>query len=301
MRILGISIGLLIACSLAGMLWQHLRYLGMRRDIVQDRQPLLHPASAFHAVTFLQLRDGSDLVEELRKFKEQLETGHGAQLVYAGKVVVDVLPSSQLEAEFGKVAWNAVVLVQHPSRAAFDTVSASAGYRELLSGFQRSYTYGLKRGPVLNLLIPQFLLAKRALQIVTRAPSHYPMRRSDAAPDEGRGRILEALQAETELGAKAVLIVNLLKNGTAEERAANSSYGQSMLGMMAEGGYGPMHMGRAVSVEGEAKFDSVALVYYPGVAYFAEMAQSTFFRGIIGGKRLGDTQVSITVPLLDKL
>ena len=40
-------------------------------------------------------------------------------------------------------------------------------------------------------------------------------------------------------------VVNLLKNGTAEEQAANRAYGLAMLGAMAEGGYGPMHAGRA--------------------------------------------------------
>ncbi len=88
---------------------------------------------------------------------------------------------------------------------------------------------------------------------------------------------------------------------SAEQSAANSGYGSEMLGLMAEMGNGPMHMGRAVTLEGDADFDNVIIVYYPGVDYFAEMIQSEFFTGIVGGKQLGDTLSSPTVPLLPHL
>ena len=74
-----------------------------------------------------------------------------------------------------------------------------------------------------------------------------------------------------------------------------------MMDGMAEGGYGPMHIGSAVRLESDFDFEEVTLVYYPGVEFFADMARSTFFRGIIGGKTLGDTQTSLTVPILDRL
>jgi hypothetical protein len=45
----------------------------------------------------------------------------------------------------------------------------------------------------------------------------------------------------------------------------------------------------------------VAIVYCPGVQFFADMLRSEFFQGIIGGKQLGDTQAVITVPILDLL
>ena len=35
------------------MLWQHVRYLRARRDIVQDRQSMLYSGDSFHVVTFL--------------------------------------------------------------------------------------------------------------------------------------------------------------------------------------------------------------------------------------------------------
>jgi len=74
-----------------------------------------------------------------------------------------------------------------------------------------------------------------------------------------------------------------------------------LLAAMAETGNGPIHLGRAVTLEGDADFDNVILVYYPGVEYFSELVQSKFFTGIVGGKQLGDTQSTITVPLLPHL
>jgi len=68
---------------------------------------------------------------------------------------------------------------------------------------------------------------------------------------------------------------------------------------IAEMGNGPTHIGEAVTLEGEADFDQVVIVYYPGVEYFAEMIQSEFFAGIVGGKQ--DTLSSPTVPSLPHL
>ena len=58
---------------------------------------------------------------------------------------------------------------------------------------------------------------------------------------------------------------------------------------------------RAARGQGEAEFENVVLVYYPGVRFFADMVQSEFFQGIVGDKQLGDTQSTITVPVLDRL
>ena len=43
----------------AAALWQHLRYLEIRRERVDDRQPLLHRGSAFHGVVLLKVADGA--------------------------------------------------------------------------------------------------------------------------------------------------------------------------------------------------------------------------------------------------
>jgi hypothetical protein len=62
-----------------------------------------------------------------------------------------------------------------------------------------------------------------------------------------------------------------------------------------------MHLGNAVTLEGDAVFDDIAIVYYPGVEYFAEMIQSEFFTDIVGAKQLGDMLSSPSVPLLPHL
>jgi hypothetical protein len=45
----------------------------------------------------------------------------------------------------------------------------------------------------------------------------------------------------------------------------------------------------------------IRIVYYAGVDYVARMFGSQFFQGILGDEQLGDTTVSPTVPILDKL
>jgi hypothetical protein len=109
------------------------------------------------------------------------------------------------------------------------------------------------------------------------------------------------LRAETELGAHAVVVVNLVKEGTPEQRAADRRYGMSVFGAMAEGGYGPLHVGRAVRIERDTDYDRIVFVYYPGADFFADMVQSEFFQSIYGDKQLEDTQAVITALILDRL
>ena len=92
-----------------------------------------------------------------------------------------------------------------------------------------------------------------------------------------------------------------MKEGSSAQREANSGYGFEMMGLLAEMGMGPTHIGKAVTLEGDAAFDTVAIVYYPGVEFFADMVQSEFFTGISSGKQLGDTLSSPSVPLLPHL
>ena len=74
-----------------------------------------------------------------------------------------------------------------------------------------------------------------------------------------------------------------------------------MLSVRADVGNGPMHLGQAITLEGEADFDNVTIVYYPGVQYFADMIRSEFFTSIVRGKQLADTLSAPTVPLLPHL
>lgn len=299
MQIAWIAAALLLSATLVAMAWQHLRYCRARREIVQDRQPLLHGKDVFHVVSFLRVAAGADVVEALRKLEAETGSVPGVRWVYAGVVVVNGLGSSQVGAD---VDWNAVVLLQYPSRRVYDEVSASQTHRQALSRFEKTYSHGFVRSRWLNLLIPQLLLARRAVQILTRAPSHFPfVPAAEEELAEADARRIRQLRAARERGGRAVVVVNLVQRGTPAQREADRGYVGRMMGLMAEGGHGPMHIGRAVTLEGTARFDQVALVYYPGVEYFAAMAGSRFFRGIVGGKQLGDTQASVTVPVLDAL
>ena len=49
------SLFLALGASLliAAVAWQHLRYLRVRRERLEDRQPLFYSGGAFHTVTFL--------------------------------------------------------------------------------------------------------------------------------------------------------------------------------------------------------------------------------------------------------
>ena len=179
------------------------------------------------------------------------------------------------------------------------------------SSFASSYALGMRRSPWFNAAIPIGLLGIRIVDIVKRRPSRYPfqpVQELDRFPQpsgpetlEQRSRLVDGLLANREYGRDAVVVLNFSKDGDAEQRDANSGYTSEMFGLMAEVGCGPTHYGKAVTLEGRAEFDRVAIVYYPGVEYFAEMVQSEFFTGIVGGKQLGDTLASPTVPLLPYL
>jgi hypothetical protein len=293
-----ILFAVILVATFVAMLWQHQRYLGIRREVAQDRQPLLYGGGAFHVVTFLRVAEGVDAIEAVRDLKRVTEGVGGGEWIYAGKVALEGRASSQLE----DVEWSAIVVAQFPSRDAYAEAAVSPTWRQALAGFEASYSHGLDRSAWVNLAIPHFLLARRGVQLVTREGSFFPFEPTpdEALPAEVRHRIDQLLR-ERELGAKAVVVVNLIKKGTSEQQARDRAYGWRMIGAMAERGCGPMHMGRAVTLEGDADFDDVAIVYYPGVAYFAEMLGSSFFQGIIGDKQLGDTQATITVPILSLL
>jgi hypothetical protein len=197
------------------------------------------------------------------------------------------------------------VLVQHPSRASYDATARSATYQSALAAFPESYSIGADRSVLLNVAIPQLLLAVRTHQLVTRKPSLYPLVASEevaTGPRAVRGaEARAAFESVRELGEEAVVVVNLLKGGTPEQRKADTAYGLAMARGFAEGAHGPMHMARAVTLEGDAQFDRVALVYYPGVDYFQQLVGSTFFNGIVDGKQPGDTLAAPTVPVLSRL
>ena len=296
-------LGVALAAVVAAMVWQHLRYLDARRNVLHDLQDVFHSDEALHAVTFLELAPGADLFDAVRPLRAATDAFPGARTVYAGKVAMNALSSTQLiDAIGGATAWDAVVLAQFDDRVTYYASREDEAVRAALAGFATTYTHGMKRPPVANLLLPQMLLASTFAQAVTFRPSVLPFEPASVDPVataawERRQRLL----AERELGRDAILVANLLQDGAPEEVAANEAYGRAMLGVMARGGHGPMHLGAAVTLEGDAAFDGVILVYYPGVRYFHDLTGSTFFGGIVGDKQLGDTQATVTVPILHLL
>lgn len=298
MKLVLLALVALLLAAVAAMTWQHLRYLDARRSLVQDMQPLLYGSDAFHVVTYLRTAPGADVIDAVRKFKGETESFEGVRWVYAGKVVATPLQSERL----GATEWIAVVVLQYPSRDGYEEAARSETLRQALGRFEATYSHGFERGALLNLMLPQLLLARRVGQIVTRAPSNFPfVPVPESELPERADRISERLRSERELGAEAIAIVNLVRRGTPEQQAADAEYGSSMIGAMAEGGYGPMHFAKAITVEGDHQFDRVAIVYYPGVEFFASLVGSEFFQGIIGGKQLGDSLSAITVPILPLL
>ena len=285
----------LTAAALAVMLLQHLHYLSVRRHAAQDRQSLFYGKDAFHVVTFLKVREGADVIEAVRRFKQ--ETAGQGQWIYAGKVVVNV-PSAQI----GLIEWSAVALVQYPSRKAYETDAASEVYASALAEFERWYAQGARRNPVANLMLPQALLLKKLARAATFAKSAYPFTPVDPARLPARGsEMMRRLRAESTLGARAAVVVNLVKRGSAAQDRSDARYVGAMQDLMAERGYGPLHLAKAEALPGNFDFDNVAIVYYPGTNYFADMFGSTFYQRILPNKQLGDNQSTITVPILDLL
>ena len=89
-------------------------------------------------------------------------------------------------------------------------------------------------------------------------------------------RVADLLRLRS-LNDEALVVFNLIKPGTAEQRAADATYGRKMMTRMARLGHGPMHIGEAVTIEGDASFEQAVVVYYPGAGYFAELLGSQFF------------------------
>jgi hypothetical protein len=301
MRFISLLILALMAVLLIAMGWQHFRYLNWRRAAAQDHQPLLHSSSAFHVISYLRLEPGDDLAESLAKTREALEGAGGSQWIYAGKVVLMGLRSSQL----GEAQWDAIVMAQYDSREAYDAVARSNAHSQAFAHFAASYHHGMQRSAALNLAMPMLFLGIRVADIVNGVPVIDP---HDRASDEvlaGRGLTLHqnspALEAARAYNEDAVVVFNLALSGGAAEQEANRAYGRKMVGLFAANGHGPSHIGKSVTIEGDAEFDDVNIVYYPGIDYLISLMQSKFYNGIVGGKQLGDTQAIPTVPILDRL
>ncbi len=301
MRIAFKVIAALLVVALAAITAQEYRYAKLRHDVVADRQAIFHSASVFHVVTLLTLSTEQELLSAVGSFVDVSEDV-GGHIVYAGKVF-----QSGSSRQVADENWHAFVLVQFPSQDAYVKVEEDPAYQQARAQFASSYAHGMQRSATFNLFIPVVLLSKRVTDYVTFTPNRYPFERVELSDDlpaevsDQRDLLLERLAANREYGRDAVVILNFHKEGDTSERESMGDYGDAMFDLMAESGNGPVHLGRGVTVEGDASFDNVVIVYYPGVDYLAEMLHSKYFIGIIGGKRLGDAMGMLSVPLLPHL
>jgi hypothetical protein len=283
------------------MAWQHLRYLDARRGAAQDRQSILHSTSSLHVITFLEAGEGRDLIPDISRLAKAIENDGKGKLIYAGQAGFTVA-SSRLE----PAHWNAVILTEYPSRDAYEGASQDPDYRDALSAFSQSYSHGMRRNPLLSLALPQALLALRLVDIARgnlgAAPLEpLPKPAEPSVEYEILSKRITALRDLAPVNSEAVVIFNLIQPGNSAQQAANTGYGTKMLTRMAALAHGPMHVGSAVRLEGDVDFEHVAIVYYPGADYFADLLGSRFFQDIIGDKQLGDTLAVPTVPILSQL
>ena len=289
---------LALVATCAAMTWQHLRYLDLRREAMEDQQPVFHGTS-FHSVTYLNAEDPDSLLDSLAALQAAAEKTDEGVWVYAGKAIFNAIQSTQITAAMGeRRPWHAIVVQQFPDRPAYERYLADAEVQRALNAFPTRYEHGMQRSAAVNLLLPQMLLARKAWRGLTFAPSLLPLKPAPGAknfPTMDMGRAL--LDESDGLGSDAIAIVNLMQGGSAEEEAANAQYAGRMLDLMADRAYGPMHIGTAISLNPEVQFDRAAIVYYPGRRYFSDLASSEYFQSIIGDKQLADTEAVITVPL----
>ncbi len=277
--------------AIVAMLWQHSRYRGFREAHAQDRQPTLYASEAFHVLWLLELSPAQSLESSLRRFVRAVEAASGTP-IYAGRAAGSTIVSDQ----FDTSAWDAVLLAQFPSRDAYDV----ADFEAVRAAFQRSYAQGFKRPVALNLALPQMLLGMRLFDLVTLQPSIFPVV-PDPEFDEDDPRLAELFEALRPDAQDGLVFVNLVQAATPAQRAAEGAHPRKMLRAMAEGGYGPLHMGEVVGLEGDAEFDRVMINYYPGIEFFRSLMTSTFIQESIGGFRPVKMEALPTVPILDRL
>ena len=296
--LINLLVVLLSGVVVAG-LWQHFRYLKLRRDRIDDRQPLLHSSRSFHAITYLKVAPEREVMDDVRGLRNAIESEGGGLVVYAGLVAMNMVISKQISND-----WDALLLVQYPSREDFDAFTASENYREALARFADTYTHGAQRRAGRNLGIPLMLLALRVSDRLRFKPHMLPyVPVGDEAMPRMKAMIKETARFDQfrQIKDDAVVIFNLIEPGNKDQQKADRSYSMKMLSGMAEGSYGPTHMGRAVTVEGDASFRQFVAVYYPGIDHMQAMLASTFMSRIAGGKQLGDSIAVATIPILSKL
>lgn len=281
---------------------QQYRYQDTRHSIAMDRQTLFYPSQTFHVTTLLKLSPDQNLFDGVGDFIGAAEK-LGAKPIYAGQAVI----TARISVQIRDVQWDAIVLLQYPSRTAWHDLSENPAYVSSIAKFRDTYSLGLERPAVTNLVVPLFFQARRAIEFIKGKPERDPFQRvqmPDRIPADVQAQldyVDQLVDTHSGYGKDALVVVNFQKMGNAKQTAANSEYGNEMMAVLAEHGGGPMHIGKAVTLEGNADFDQIAIVYYPGIEFFFSLVRSKFFNSIVGGKQLGDDLAVLTVPILPHL
>ncbi len=257
-----------------------------------------------HTVTFLTSPTEHDPIEALRTFHRTTRHFRGVRWVYAGRAMITGVVSQQL----GPVDWDAVVVMQFPSVKDQRMVLSSAAYQDALAPFTRHYTCTFRRPAVFNAATPSILGARATIRRLRRAEEILPFKPA-ALDDDGppSNFFLDPLVTERDLGVDGAVIASLLKRPQERDRKASIRFIRKMAIIMAETGFGPIHLGRVLETSGnlagdeEHEFDAVALIAYPSLEFLADMAGSEFFRAAARDRKLGDLQTVLTAPILYRL
>ena len=298
MKIFYVLLGVCIA-FLAVVVIQHLRYLSIRRNSAQDMQAPFHRRDVFHVITFFDIRDGEKILQATESYLRKIRGIGQSRLIYAGHAAF-VLPAAQL----GEQLWDGVFMHEYKSRAEYERV-ADQLKRRAAECFHDYHFHGMRRNRVFSLLIPVLLLRIRITALLRgkrRLPplEHMPAFKKSSDYGLWRQRVAR-LRAHGKINSDGLVVFSLIKRGNAEQRKAHEVYSRQMMSRMSTMDHGPLHIGHAVGIQGNARFDDAYIVHYPSANYFADLLSSEFYQGIVQGKQVADTVVVPTIPITDQL
>ena len=301
-KIVGIVLLVLIIGLAAAMIRQHERYLDARRNLVQDYQNPWH-GDVFHVLTYLSIGEDSELIPVLRNLSAAAAEEGNSQLIYAGKVIHVGIVSPQLVEATGRGArWHAILVQQFEDRVAFDAYREHSAVERALGEFAGRFFIGMRRSAGLNLALPQVLLMMKLARTVTSSTDKRPFTDVNEPLGPGFQAIEGPLIAEADgLAKHAIMIVNLRLSGDQAQQRSDNRYAFSMMELMADRGYGPMHLGDPLAIDHQLDYDMITMVFYPGSGYFRDLLFSTWYQSIFGNKQLADAQSTVTAPITDLL
>lgn len=255
-------------------------------------------------MTFLTVRSGEDPMAAVRTFHRTTRHFRGVRWVYAGRAMITGVVSRQI----GPTEWDAVVVMQFPSLKDQRMVLASAAYQEAIAPFARHYTCAFRRPATFNAALPTLLGARGTVRRLRGTEEILPFKPAPADEDGPPSNFfLDPLVTERDLGVDGAVIASLVKRPEDADRKASIRFIRKMAAIMAETGFGPIHLGRVLETSGnlasdeEHHFDGVALIAYPNLEFLADMAGSEYFRDAARDRKLGDLQTVLTAPILYRL